>query len=67
MEGYRLGAQILRDLRITSIRLYATRSRSYVGLAGFGIEIAATEPLEEAPSGRLTIKEPRTPSAAADC
>ncbi len=62
-----LGAQILRDLRISSIRLYATRSRSYVGLAGFGIEIAATEPLEEAPSGRLTIKEPRTPGAAADC
>ena len=41
-----LGAQILRDLRISSIRLYATRSRTYVGLAGFGIEIAATEPLE---------------------
>ena len=34
-----LGAQILRDLRISSIRLYATRERSYVGLAGFGIEI----------------------------
>jgi 3,4-dihydroxy 2-butanone 4-phosphate synthase/GTP cyclohydrolase II len=41
-----LGAQILRDLRITSIRLYATRARTYVGLAGFGIEIAGTEPLE---------------------
>jgi 3,4-dihydroxy 2-butanone 4-phosphate synthase/GTP cyclohydrolase II len=41
-----LGAQILRDLGISSIRLYATRSRTYVGLAGFGIEIAATEPLE---------------------
>jgi len=41
-----LGAQILRDLRISSIRLLATRSRTYVGLAGFGIEIAATEPVE---------------------
>jgi 3,4-dihydroxy 2-butanone 4-phosphate synthase/GTP cyclohydrolase II len=41
-----LGAQILRDLRISSIRLYATRARTYVGLAGFGIEIAGTEPLE---------------------
>ncbi len=41
-----LGAQILRDLRISSIQLLATRSRTYVGLAGFGIEIAATEPLE---------------------
>ena len=41
-----LGAQILRDLGISSIRLLATRSRTYVGLAGFGIEIAATETLE---------------------
>jgi 3,4-dihydroxy 2-butanone 4-phosphate synthase / GTP cyclohydrolase II len=41
-----LGAQILRDLRISSIRLFATRSRSYVGLAGFGIEIVSTEKLE---------------------
>jgi 3,4-dihydroxy 2-butanone 4-phosphate synthase/GTP cyclohydrolase II len=41
-----LGAQILRDLGISSIELLATRSRTYVGLAGFGIEITATEPLE---------------------
>src|SRR5712691_10478584 len=41
-----LGAQILRDLRISSIQLLATRSRTYVGLAGFGIEITITEPLE---------------------
>jgi len=41
-----LGAQILRDLEISSIRLLATRARTYVGLAGFEIEIAATETLE---------------------
>ncbi len=41
-----LGAQILRDLGISSIRLLATRSRTYVGIAGFGIEIVETEPLE---------------------
>jgi 3,4-dihydroxy 2-butanone 4-phosphate synthase / GTP cyclohydrolase II len=41
-----LGAQILRDLQISSIQLLATRSRTYVGLAGFGIEITDTEPLE---------------------
>ncbi len=62
-----LGAQILRDLRISSIRLYATRSRTYVGLAGFGIEIEATEPLEEASSHRLIVKEGRQPRDAADC
>ncbi len=56
-----LGAQILRDLGISSIRLFATRSRTYVGLAGFGIEIAATEPIEEAGSPRFVIREPQRP------
>jgi 3,4-dihydroxy 2-butanone 4-phosphate synthase / GTP cyclohydrolase II len=41
-----LGAQILKDLGITSIRLLASTKRTYVGLGGFGIEIVATEPLE---------------------
>ena len=38
-----LGAQILKDLGVTSIRLYSSRERHYVGLEGFGIRIAATE------------------------
>ncbi|MCB1493509.1 MAG: 3,4-dihydroxy-2-butanone-4-phosphate synthase, partial [Rhodobiaceae bacterium] len=37
-----LGAQILRDLGVTSIRLLTTRARHYVGLSGFGIAIAET-------------------------
>jgi 3,4-dihydroxy 2-butanone 4-phosphate synthase/GTP cyclohydrolase II len=37
-----VGAQILRDLNIHSIRLLASRSRHFVGLSGFGIEIAET-------------------------
>ncbi|WP_230530709.1 3,4-dihydroxy-2-butanone-4-phosphate synthase [Microvirga roseola] len=41
-----LGAQILKDLGVVSIRNLATSSRSYVGLAGFGIELLAEEPLE---------------------
>ena len=41
-----LGAQILRDLDVTSIRLRTGNPRKYVGLAGFGIEIAAIEPIE---------------------
>jgi 3,4-dihydroxy 2-butanone 4-phosphate synthase / GTP cyclohydrolase II len=62
-----LGAQILRDLGISSIRLYATRSRTYVGLAGFGIAIAATEPIEEGTSPRVVIAEAQRPRAAGDC
>ncbi|MBV9702251.1 MAG: 3,4-dihydroxy-2-butanone-4-phosphate synthase, partial [Methylobacteriaceae bacterium] len=41
-----LGAQILRDLGLTSIILLSSTPRKYVGLEGFGIEIAATEGLE---------------------
>ena len=40
-----VGAQILRDLGVTSIRNLATASRSYVGLSGFGIEIVGSEPI----------------------
>jgi len=62
-----LGAQILRDLGISSIQLHATRSRTYVGLAGFGIEIESTEPLEEASSHRLIVKETRQPRRLIEC
>jgi 3,4-dihydroxy 2-butanone 4-phosphate synthase / GTP cyclohydrolase II len=41
-----LGAQILKDLGISSIRLLSSTQRTYVGLAGFGIEILATEGLD---------------------
>jgi len=41
-----LGAQILRDLGVSSIRNLATSSRSYVGLSGFGIELLGQEPIE---------------------
>jgi 3,4-dihydroxy 2-butanone 4-phosphate synthase/GTP cyclohydrolase II len=41
-----LGAQILKDLGISSIRLIASRERHYVGLEGFGIRIASTELLD---------------------
>lgn len=37
-----LGAQILKDLGISSIRLITSRERHYVGLEGFGIRIVDT-------------------------
>ena len=40
-----LGAQILRDLGVSSIRLLSTARHRYVGLAGFGIEITDVEPM----------------------
>ncbi len=37
-----VGAQILRDLGVRSIRLLAGRQHKYVGLGGFGIELVET-------------------------
>ena len=41
-----LGAQILKDLGVNSIRLLSSRPMTYVGLSGFGIEIVGMEPVE---------------------
>jgi 3,4-dihydroxy 2-butanone 4-phosphate synthase / GTP cyclohydrolase II len=41
-----LGAQILKDLGVSSIKLIASRERHYVGLEGFGIAISSTEIIE---------------------
>jgi 3,4-dihydroxy 2-butanone 4-phosphate synthase / GTP cyclohydrolase II len=41
-----LGAQILRDLNVHSIRLITSSTRHYVGLSGFGIDIAETIKIE---------------------
>jgi 3,4-dihydroxy 2-butanone 4-phosphate synthase/GTP cyclohydrolase II len=41
-----LGAQILKDLGINSIRLVTSKKFTYVGLGGFGIEIVSTEAVD---------------------
>jgi 3,4-dihydroxy 2-butanone 4-phosphate synthase/GTP cyclohydrolase II len=41
-----IGAQILRDLGISSIELLASKNRHYVGLDGYGITIAKTTILD---------------------
>jgi 3,4-dihydroxy 2-butanone 4-phosphate synthase/GTP cyclohydrolase II len=41
-----VGAQILRDLGVTSIRHLTSSAHDYKGLSGFGIEIACNEQLE---------------------
>jgi 3,4-dihydroxy 2-butanone 4-phosphate synthase/GTP cyclohydrolase II len=41
-----LGAQILKDLGVASIKLISSKERRYVGLEGFGIQIEGTESLE---------------------
>jgi len=40
-----LGAQILRELGLSSIRLLTSSKSKYVGISGFGIEITSIEPV----------------------
>ena len=47
---YGIGAQILVDLGITTMRLLTNNPSKKGGLAGFGLEITARVPLETAPN-----------------
>jgi 3,4-dihydroxy 2-butanone 4-phosphate synthase/GTP cyclohydrolase II len=49
-RDYGIGCQILRDLGIRRMRLMTNNPRKYVGLAGYGLEIAERVPLEMDPN-----------------
>jgi 3,4-dihydroxy 2-butanone 4-phosphate synthase/GTP cyclohydrolase II len=45
-RDYGIGAQILRDLGIHTMRLLTNNPRKFVGLQGYGLAVASTLPLE---------------------
>jgi 3,4-dihydroxy 2-butanone 4-phosphate synthase/GTP cyclohydrolase II len=45
-RDYGIGAQILRDLGVTSMRLLTNNPRKFVGLDGYGLSVAETVGLE---------------------
>lgn len=47
---YGIGAQILNDLGITTMRLMTNNPSKFGGLEGFGLEITDRVPLESAPN-----------------
>jgi 3,4-dihydroxy 2-butanone 4-phosphate synthase/GTP cyclohydrolase II len=49
-RDYGVGAQILRDLGITKIRLMTNNPKKRVGLMGYGLEIVDNVPIEVSPN-----------------
>ena len=45
-RDYGIGAQILRDLGVRTMRLLTNNPRKFVGLEGYGLSVAETLPLE---------------------
>jgi 3,4-dihydroxy 2-butanone 4-phosphate synthase/GTP cyclohydrolase II len=50
LRDYGLGAQILLDVGLTSIRLLTNNPRKIVGLEGYGLRVTGREPLHVAPT-----------------
>jgi 3,4-dihydroxy 2-butanone 4-phosphate synthase / GTP cyclohydrolase II len=54
LRDYGIGAQILLDLGLSSIRLLTNNPRKVVGLEGYGLKITGREPLQIAPGTHNT-------------
>lgn len=50
LRDYGIGAQILRDLGLSSIRLLTNNPRKIVGLSGYGLKVVKRIPLEIKPN-----------------
>jgi 3,4-dihydroxy 2-butanone 4-phosphate synthase / GTP cyclohydrolase II len=50
LRDYGIGAQILRDLGLTSIRILTNNPKKIVGLAGYGLSVADQVPIQAIPN-----------------
>jgi 3,4-dihydroxy 2-butanone 4-phosphate synthase/GTP cyclohydrolase II len=50
MREYGIGAQILKDLGLTTIRLLTNNPKKIVGLDGYGLEVTEQVPMEVFPN-----------------
>ena len=49
LRDYGIGAQILLDLGLTSIRILTNNPRKIVGLEGYGLRVTGREPIQVVP------------------
>jgi 3,4-dihydroxy 2-butanone 4-phosphate synthase/GTP cyclohydrolase II len=59
-RDYGIGAQILRDLGIRTMRLLTNNPRKFIGLEGYGLSVVESVPLEVAPATEFTRKYLKT-------
>jgi 3,4-dihydroxy 2-butanone 4-phosphate synthase/GTP cyclohydrolase II len=59
-RDYGIGAQILRDLGVRTMRLLTNNPRKFIGLEGYGLAVAESVPLEISPVVETTRKYLRT-------
>ena len=59
-RDYGIGAQILRDLNVRTMRLLTNNPRKFVGLEGYGLSVVETLPLENAPTSEFTRRYLKT-------
>ena len=57
-RDYGIGAQILRDLGVRTMRLLTNNPRKFVGLEGYGLSVVESVPLEIAPATEFTRRVP---------
>ncbi|MFO7303733.1 MAG: bifunctional 3,4-dihydroxy-2-butanone-4-phosphate synthase/GTP cyclohydrolase II [Acidobacteriota bacterium] len=59
-RDYGIGAQILRDLNVRTMRLLTNNPRKFVGLEGYGLSVVETLPIEIPPTSEFTRRYLKT-------
>lgn len=59
-RDYGIGAQILRDLGVKSMRLLTNNPRKFIGLEGYGLSVSESVPLEVPPKNEATRRYMKT-------
>jgi 3,4-dihydroxy 2-butanone 4-phosphate synthase/GTP cyclohydrolase II len=59
-RDYGIGAQILRDLGVRTMRLMTNNPRKFIGLEGYGLSVVESVPIEVTPTTDFTRRYMKT-------